>query len=172
MRRAVACLCAVLLLSACTGEDKPSSGGQSSGPAVPVATEKPTVTVPKGDPPEELVTTDIKVGTGNAAFPGQVLSVHYVGVTYADGEQFDSSWDKGGSPFQFQLGGGDVIEGWDKGLLGMRVGGRRRLVIPPHLAYGPAGSGHELAGQTLVFVVDLIAASGQIGPGEDPQQTS
>lgn len=168
MRRAVACLCAVLLLSACTGEDKPSSVGQSSGPAVPVATDKPKVTVPKGDPPEDLVTTDIKVGTGNAAFPGQVLSVHYVGVTFEDGKQFDSSWDKG-NPLQFRLGNGDVIEGWDKGLLGMRVGGRRQLVIPAHLAYGEAG---ELGGQTLVFVVDLIAASGQIGPGEDVQQTS
>jgi peptidylprolyl isomerase len=171
LRRAVACLCAVLLLSACTGEDKPSSVGQSSGQAVPVATAKPKVEVPKGDPPDDLVTTDLKVGTGNAAFPGQVLSVQYVGVTFDDGKEFDSSWDKGPA-FQFRLGNGDVIEGWDEGLLGMRVGGRRRLVIPPSQAYGPAGSGHELAGRTLVFVVDLIAASGQIGPGEDPQQTS
>ncbi|HWL34610.1 MAG TPA: FKBP-type peptidyl-prolyl cis-trans isomerase [Frankiaceae bacterium] len=170
MRRAVACLCAVLLLSACTGEDKPSSVGQSSGPAVPVATAKPKVTVPKGPAPTDLVKEDLIVGTGGAAFPGQTLAVHYVGLIYETGKEFESSWDSG-HPFPFQLGNGNVIEGWDKGLLGMRVGGRRQLVIPPHLAYGEAG-GHELGGQTLVFVVDLISASGQVGPGEDPQQTS
>lgn len=162
MRRLVACLCAATLLSACTGEDKSPNAAPTTAPGCEASAPKgkPKVTVPKGDVPDDVVKTDLYVGTGNAAVPGQVLSVHYVGVKHSDGKQFDASWDGGGHPFQFQLGAGDVIEGWDKGLLGMRVCGRRQLVIPPALAYGDAG---ELGGEALVFVVDLISASGSAG---------
>ena len=162
MRRPLACLAAALLLTACSGEDDGSSSlGPTPSPSVrvPVATAKPTVTVPKGAPPEDLVQDDITVGQGPAVIPGQVVSVHYVLVDYASGKEIESSW--GRNPFQFTLGNGDVIEGWDKGVLGMRVGGRRRLIVPPALAYGddPA-TGGELAGRTLVFVVDVIAGGG------------
>ena len=159
VRRFLACLPALLLLTACTGEDTPSAGvGPSSAARVPVATAKPTVTVPTGAAPTTLVSTDLVVGTGDAVLPGQVASVHYVGVLYRNGEQFDSSWDRG-STFQFEVGAGRVIEGWDKGVLGMRVGGRRRLVIPPAQAYG-ADPTHELAKETLVFVVDVLGVGG------------
>lgn len=163
------CLCAVLLLSACTGEDKPSPAASPSGSPTLIATAKPKVTVPKGPAPTELVKKDLIVGTGAAAFPGQVVTVHYVGLYYETGKEFESSWDSGHT-FPFRLGDGRVIEGWDKGLLGMRVGGRRQLVIPPDLAYGEAGTGHELGGQTLVFVIDLISVGGQVGPGEEDVQ--
>lgn len=169
MRRALVCLvAAALLLPACTGEDDSKSPrSDSSEAAVVRATAKPKVEVPKGTPPTELVTEDLKVGTGERVLPGHVVSVHYVGVEYDTGEEFDTSWD-GGNPFQFTLGGGDVIPGWDKGVLGMRVGGQRKLVIPPDLAYGTA-PGHPLAGKTLVFVVDVMSTGGApAGAGEDP----
>ena len=175
MRRALALLAAALLLPACTGEDKtpdavPSSSRPATqGPAVPVASAKPEVVLPTGPAPTTLVQTDIKVGTGASIIPGQVVSVHYVGVTYDDGQEFDSSWETG-HPFAFRLGNEDVIAGWDKGLLGMRVGGRRQLVIPPDLAYG--ASGHPLAGKTLVFVVDVISTGGAPAQVGDPQPTS
>jgi peptidylprolyl isomerase len=117
---------------------------------------KPEVDVVPGPPPQDLVINDITVGDGDEARRGQTVTVHYVGVSHANGEEFDASWNRG-EPFRFPLGGGRVIAGWDQGVEGMRVGGRRQLVIPPHLAYGDRGAGGVIApGATLVFVVDLL----------------
>jgi peptidylprolyl isomerase len=120
---------------------------------------KPTVEFPGGEAPTDLVITDLIVGDGDEAVPGRQVVVHYVGVTFDGGEEFDASWNRG-SPFTFPLGGGRVIEGWDKGVAGMKVGGRRQLIIPPHLAYGDrgAGGGRIKPGETLIFVCDLVAA--------------
>ena len=101
----------------------------------------------------ELWVTDLEEGTGAEAKPGDRVDVHYVGVDFESGEEFDSSWSRGES-IQFPLAG--LIRGWQEGIPGMKVGGRRQLVIPPALAYGPAGSGHRLGGRTLVFVIDLL----------------
>jgi peptidylprolyl isomerase len=120
---------------------------------------KPDVTIPEGPPPSELVVEDLTVGDGPEAAAGERVEVHYVGVAWSTGEQFDASWDRG-QPFTFGLGAGQVISGWDQGVQGMRVGGRRRLTLPPHLAYGQQGAGGVIApGETLVFVVDLLRAS-------------
>jgi peptidylprolyl isomerase len=120
---------------------------------------KPDVDQVPGPPPAELVITDLTVGDGDEARAGQKVTVHYVGVSHANGEQFDASWDRG-QPFEFPLGGGRVIAGWDQGVVGMKVGGRRQLVIPPHLAYGERGAGGVIApGATLVFVVDLLGVN-------------
>ena len=117
---------------------------------------KPDVTVPAGEPPGDLVADDLHVGEGTEAGPGRSVSVHYVGVSWSTGRQFDASWDRG-EPFSFDLGAGQVIPGWDRGVAGMRVGGRRRLTIPPHLAYGDHGAGGVIGpAETLVFVVDLL----------------
>ena len=116
---------------------------------------KPEVPTPGGEPPTELVTDDVVVGEGAAAKPGDNVSVHYVGVSFATGRQFDSSWDRR-QPFDFPLGGGRVIQGWDMGVTGMREGGRRTLIIPPELAYGARGVGPIKPNETLVFVVDLV----------------
>ncbi|MER7082521.1 peptidylprolyl isomerase [Saccharopolyspora kobensis] len=121
-------------------------------------TEKPKIAKPTGEPPTELVVKDITVGEGKEATAGTVVAVHYVGVSHSTGKQFDASWDRG-EPLQITLGKGQVIEGWDQGLQGMRVGGRRQLVIPPQMAYGDRGAGGVIApGETLVFVCDLVAA--------------
>jgi peptidylprolyl isomerase len=120
------------------------------------ADEKPNVEIPAGDPPAELEVEDLSVGEGDEAAPGRPVQVHYVGVSWSTGEQFDASWDRG-QPFAFGLGAGQVIQGWDRGVAGMRVGGRRRLTIPPGLGYGDRGAGGKIApGETLVFVVDLL----------------
>jgi len=117
---------------------------------------KPEVMIPDGLPPADLVLDDLVVGDGEQARPGQRVSVHYVGVAWSTGSQFDASWDRG-EPFEFGLGGGEVIRGWDEGVVGMRTGGRRRLTIPPHLGYGDRGAGRVIkGGETLVFVVDLL----------------
>jgi len=119
-------------------------------------TEKPEVDFPGGEPPAELEITDITVGDGDEATVGSTPVVHYVGVAFSTGEEFDASYNRG-DPLEFRLGAGMVIEGWDQGVRGMRVGGRRRLVIPPHLAYGDRGAGGAIApGETLIFVVDLV----------------
>jgi len=118
--------------------------------------EKPEIDFPEGPPPAELRVTDVLTGQGDEAVPGQTAVVHYVGVAYSSGEEFDASWNRG-EPFAFPLGAGHVIAGWDQGVVGMRVGGRRRLVIPPDLGYGDRGAGSAIApGETLIFVVDLI----------------
>lgn len=114
--------------------------------------DAPEIDPPDGPAPTTLVIKDINVGEGAVAEPGARVTVHYVGVDYETGEQFDSSWDRGES-IEFPLRG--LIAGWQEGIPGMRVGGRRRLEIPPALAYGESG-GHRLAGRTLVFVIDLL----------------
>jgi peptidylprolyl isomerase len=124
------------------------------------ADEKPHVYVPAGEtPPAQLEIEDIEVGEGAEATAGQQVEVHYVGVSWRTRKQFDSSWDRGDT-FSFGLGQGQVIKGWDDGVAGMRIGGRRRIVIPPALAYGKRGAGGVIGpDETLVFVVDLIGLS-------------
>lgn len=120
---------------------------------------KPEVGPIEGAPPSDLLVEEITVGEGAEAQAGQVARVHYVGVAHSTGREFDASWNRG-EPLEFPLGGGRVIAGWDQGVVGMRVGGRRRLTIPPHLAYGDRGAGGVIApGETLVFVVDLVGLS-------------
>jgi peptidylprolyl isomerase len=117
---------------------------------------KPSVNIPAGDAPAGLVVEDEVVGEGAEATAGKRVVVHYVGVAWSTGKQFDASWDRG-STFDFRLGGGEVISGWDQGVAGMRVGGRRRLTIPADLGYGSRGAGGVIkGGETLVFVVDLV----------------
>ena len=117
---------------------------------------KPEVTIPDTDAPTELLIEDITVGEGDEAKLGDEVSVHYVGVAYKNGKQFDASWDRD-ETFEFKLGAGQVISGWDRGVAGMKVGGRRRLTIPPDLAYGSRGAGGVIGpNETLVFVVDLM----------------
>ena len=119
-------------------------------------TEKPEIDFPEGPPPEDLQITDLVVGDGPEADAGDRVQVHYVGVAHSTGEEFDASYNRG-EPLAFPLGAGRVIRGWDSGVVGMRVGGRRRLVIPPHLAYGDRGAGELIGpGETLIFVVDLV----------------
>jgi peptidylprolyl isomerase len=119
--------------------------------------EKPHVYVPPGEtPPTELVVEDLEEGQGDEATAGSTVEVHYVGVSWSTRKQFDASWDRGDT-FSFELGAGQVIPGWDRGVAGMRVGGRRRLVIPPGMAYGKQGAGGVIGpNETLVFVVDLV----------------
>ena len=120
---------------------------------------KPDVMIPDGTPPAELLIEDETIGDGDEAVAGQNVSVHYVGVSWSTGQQFDASWDRM-EPFQFGLGRREVIRGWDDGVQGMRVGGRRRLTIPPEMGYGAAGAGGVIGpNETLVFVVDLLAVS-------------
>ncbi|WP_030907575.1 FKBP-type peptidyl-prolyl cis-trans isomerase [Streptomyces sp. NRRL F-5126] len=119
--------------------------------------EKPEVDFPGGEPPADLEIKDLWEGEGATAKAGDYVSVHYVGVAFSSGEEFDASWNRG-KPLQFQLGAGQVIAGWDKGVQGMKVGGRRQLTIPAHLAYGDRGAGSSIApGETLIFVCDLVA---------------
>ena len=117
--------------------------------------KKPTITKPSGDAPTKLVTKDIFVGKGPAAKDGDKLSMQYLGALYATGKQFEASWDSG-KPFPFTLGQGNVIQGWDQGIVGMKAGGRRLLVIPAELAYGAQGQGNIPPDAPLVFVVDLL----------------
>jgi len=116
---------------------------------------KPEFDAPEGPAPEQLEIRDIIVGDGTEAKPGATVTIHYAGVDYDTGEEFDSSWSRGEAA-QFPLG--MLIKGWQEGIPGMKVGGRRKLTIPPELAYGPAGSGHFLGGKTLIFIIDLIDA--------------
>jgi peptidylprolyl isomerase len=116
--------------------------------------EKPVIEYPGGEPPADLTIEDIVVGEGAEAKAGDTVEVHYVGVEFRSGEEFDASWNRGES-IEFPLRG--LIQGWQEGIPGMKVGGRRQLTIPPEKAYGPAGAGHRLSGKTLVFVIDLLA---------------
>jgi len=141
-------------LAAAASAQQPSSQppGPPATPAAPPAAAAPEETV---------LVTDVVKGMGDEAFPGMVVIVHYTGWLYDaaapdhHGRQFDSSRDRG-QPLSFPLGSGRVIRGWEQGIPGMKVGGRRQLVCPPELAYGPAGGGHRLSGKTLVFVIDLL----------------
>ncbi len=119
--------------------------------------EKPVIEIPETDPPADLVIEDLTVGDGAEAVSGTTCTMQYVGHGWSTRRQFDASWDRG-EPFSFRLGAGQVIGGWDQGVAGMKVGGRRRLTIPPHLGYGQRGAGRDIKpGETLVFVVDLLA---------------
>jgi peptidylprolyl isomerase len=158
--------------SACGGDDSSSSESAASPAPTETATaqpanvgaivkgitkntkKKPAIVTPQGDPPSRLVIKDVVKGKGRPAKPGDKLTMQYVGVSWSTGEQFDASWDRG-QPFTFQLGAQAVIPGWDKGMVGMRQGGRRLLVIPPDLGYGPQGAGPIAPNETLVFAVDL-----------------
>ncbi len=118
---------------------------------------KPTISIPDETPPADLVVDDEIVGEGDEATVGMRVTVHYAGVAWSTGREFDASWNRG-ETFSFRLGAREVIEGWDRGVKGMRVGGRRRLTIPPDLGYGNRGAGGVIkGGETLVFVVDLVA---------------
>ena len=168
-------ICALAALSlgvaACSEEEsdkaEQGSGGAQQTESAPAETPdpsassraKPKIGKPKGPAPKELVTDDLKKGKGAAAKAGDQLTVNYVGVSYSDGKEFDSSFDSG-QPFEFELGASMVIPGWDEGLEGMRVGGRRQLTIPPDKAYGPRGSPPAIGpNETLVFVIDLLAVN-------------
>ena len=132
-----------------TESSAPAEGGEATG-------QKPKVTVPDGSPPKQLETRDLVEGDGPEAKSGDAVTVQYVGVGYESGEEFDASWNRG-EPFTFTLDAGEVIKGWDEGVAGMKVGGRRELIIPPDLAYGPTGSPPVIGpNETLIFVVDLV----------------
>lgn len=152
-------VCAGLLFAGCGGSDDSSTGSTgSAGTTTEASAEKtkPTVTVPKGAPPKELEIKELEEGTGAEAKAGDKVTVQYVGVSYKNGKEFDSSWSRN-EPFSFSLGAGEVIPGWDQGVEGMKVGGRRELIIPPELAYGEAGAPPAIApNETLVFVIDLL----------------
>jgi peptidylprolyl isomerase len=122
--------------------------------------EKPEVDFPEGAPPKDLEIVDLWEGQGEEAKSGHQVTVHYVGVAFSTGEEFDASWNRGNAGFQFPLGAGRVIKGWDQGVAGMKVGGRRRLTIPAHLAYGNQSPTPAIkAGETLIFVVDLLGVA-------------
>jgi peptidylprolyl isomerase len=152
--------CAALGVAGCGDDDDGDSAGTSTTgtqTAAEVAPPtKPKIEVPKGQPPAGLQIEDLAEGTGSTATLGDRVTVHYVGVSYSNGKQFDASWDRG-EPFTFTLGGGDVIPGWDQGVAGMKEGGRRRLTIPPELAYGEQGRPPAIGpNETLIFVIDLL----------------
>ena len=166
----LACLVLSLFAASCGGDDESSATPEPAGTATatPEAagsidpstiskdlSEKPKISKPSGTPPTDLVATDIVKGKGPAAKTGDVVSMQYVGWSWSTGEEFDSSWSRNKEPFQFQLGAQMVIPGWDQGIVGMKKGGRRLLVIPPELAYGASGSGPIGPNEPLVFVVDM-----------------
>ena len=138
-----------------TQETQPA--GEAAAAPVGADRAKPKIEIPKGKPPAKLKSEDLIAGKGAAAESGQSLSVNYVGVSYSTGQEFDTSF--GREPLQFELGAGGVIPGWDQGLEGMKVGGRRKLTIPGDLAYGPQGRPPDIKpNETLVFVIDLLGA--------------
>jgi peptidylprolyl isomerase len=162
---------AALGLAAC-GDDDDDSGDSGSADAsqqesstdtetetAPDLTDtsvKPVIEKPSGAPPRKLVKEDIVKGKGPGAKPGDTVLVHYVGVSFSTGEEFDASWDAG-QPFPVQLGAGQVIEGWEKGLVGLKKGGRRKLTIPPEQAYGAEGAPPSIGpNETLVFMIDAL----------------
>jgi peptidylprolyl isomerase len=151
---AVGAIVAVVIVLATGGDDSGGSATTGTDQSADLS-KKPQIDVPDGPAPKDLQTEDIVVGDGPEAKAGDTVSMQYVGVTYDDGKEFDASWDRG-QPFTFQLGSGQVIPGWDQGIPGMKVGGRRELIIPPDLAYGKAGSPPSIPpNATLIFVVDL-----------------
>ena len=156
---------AVLALAACSDDgdgDTADTGSDTAAEQAPApqkdvdTSKKPKIEVPEGEPPAGLQIKDLKEGDGATAKSGDTVTVQYVGVSYSTGKQFDASWDRG-EPFTFPLGAGQVIPGWDQGVAGMKVGGRRQLIIPPELAYGESGSPPAIGpNETLIFVVDLV----------------
>jgi FKBP-type peptidyl-prolyl cis-trans isomerase len=178
---ALLALLGTLALVACGDDDDGDGGGDNPPPpaaeeqteteptpseqreALEDTSTKPEIPRPTGSPPRRLETEDIVRGKGPRAKAGDTVLVHYAGVTFSTGEEFDASWNSG-QPFPFPLGQGQVIEGWDRGVVGMRVGGRRMLTIPPELAYGAQGFPPAIGpNETLVFVVDLLEIAGQGG---------
>lgn len=162
---------AALALAGCGGGDKTSNIPDGSGDTAPTeaaatpttetapAASKPKVGKGKGKPPKKVEVIDLKKGKGTAAKDGDKLSMNYVGVLFDTGKEFDNSYDRG-EPFQFTLGGGEVIPGWDKGIKGMKPGGRRKLIIPPADGYGAQGQPPDIPGDsTLVFIVDLVSVN-------------
>jgi peptidylprolyl isomerase len=165
-------------IAACGEDDEPASDSGAESAATPTPTEtasadgveaivqgvskdtksKPEVPAPQGDPPPELVVRDIVRGKGPKAKAGDQLAMQYVGLSWSNGQQFDASWDRGAEPFALQLGAGMVIPGWDQGLVGLRKGGRRLLIIPPEMGYGAGGTpdGTIAPNETLIFVVDRV----------------
>jgi peptidylprolyl isomerase len=178
MKRLIPLGLAVLLLAGCGGDDfdqtvtvpKDADSSTAAATATPAATpegsknlketsKKPLIPKPTGKPPKKLVIKDIVKGKGKTAKKGDDVSVDYAGIAYSTGEEFDASWNRG-EPFTFKIGQGSVIKGWDQGIPGMKVGGRRELTIPAKLAYGPAGQPPSIGpNETLVFVVDLKKVS-------------
>jgi peptidylprolyl isomerase len=155
--------CLALAIAGCGSDSSTTSSSSSEESTATKETEaapkktKPKVTVPKGAPPKKLEVKDLEEGSGAATKAGDAVTVNYVGVNYKTGKEFDASWDRG-EPFTFTLGAGEVIPGWDQGVAGMKVGGRRELIIPPSLGYGSAGAPPAIPpNETLVFVVDLEA---------------
>jgi peptidylprolyl isomerase len=166
----LACLLLATFAAACGDDEQEAAAPEetATATATPESAEtdftsigddldkKPEIPKPTGEPPAELQKIDIVEGKGKVAEPGDTVSVQYVGNSWSTGTQFDASWDRGREPFSFPLGGGQVIPGWDQGVAGMKVGGRRVLVIPPELAYGAQSPSPDIAAnETLVFVVDL-----------------
>ncbi|MBK5231371.1 MAG: FKBP-type peptidyl-prolyl cis-trans isomerase [Thermoleophilia bacterium] len=154
---ASALLAAIVVVVLVAGGGSDESGGSANCPEVSKDTKtKPTIGACEGTPPTALESIDVVEGDGAEAKSGDKLSMQYVGTIYDTGKEFDASWDRG-EPFDFDLGAGNVIKGWDQGIEGMKVGGRRELIIPPDLGYGPAGQPPSIpANATLVFVVDLL----------------
>lgn len=153
-------LCALLAFAGCgddSSDEETTSGGTTTAAESSEDTStKPKVTVPDGEPPQELVERDLVEGTGPEAKKGDEVTVQYVGVGYDSEKEFDASWDRG-EPFTFQLGSGLVIPGWEQGVEGMKAGGRRELTIPSDLAYGATGSPPTIGpNETLIFVIDLV----------------
>jgi peptidylprolyl isomerase len=154
--------CLALAVAGCGSDSSTTSSSATEESTAPQESEakpktKPKVTVPKVAPPKKLEVKDLEEGSGAAAKAGDYVTVNYVGVNYKTGKEFDASWDRG-EPFSFSLGAGEVIPGWDQGVAGMKVGGRRELIIPPDLGYGSTGSPPAIPpNETLVFVVDLEA---------------
>jgi FKBP-type peptidyl-prolyl cis-trans isomerase len=172
----LACLLLAAFAAACGGDDEQeTAASQETATATPESSpasktdfssisddlrKKPKIPTPSGEPPAQLQKIDIVKGKGKVAEPGDNVTVQYVGNSWSTGTQFDASWDRGREPFSFPLGGGQVIQGWDQGIAGMKVGGRRVLVIPPDLAYGAQSPSPDIKpNETLVFVVDLEKTS-------------
>lgn len=156
----VACL--ALFIAGCGGDDDSTStqstseAAKSEDSASQDTSKKPKITVPSGPAPKQLEVEDLVVGDGAAAKAGDKVTVNYVGVGYDSKKEFDTSWGRG--PFTFTLGSGEVIPGWDEGIVGMKVGGRRELTIPPEMAYGPEGYPPSIGpNETLIFVADLVS---------------
>jgi peptidylprolyl isomerase len=171
-----------LVLAGCGSSPSNSSSGSSTtaGPAITAATmtwspagtfgTEPTVSVPSGTPPTQLLVKDLIVGTGATARAGQSVTVQYIGYSWTTKQKFDASWDRH-QPFTFTLGAGQVIPGWDQGVAGMRVGGRRELVIPPALAYGSQSPTPAIApDDTLIFVVDLLSVGSSTSTTATPSR--
>ncbi len=164
-------LCAALAIAGCGGGDSSSSSSSGASGGSSTAEESaaikwspagefgtaPELVAPGGKPPKKLETKDLIAGDGAEAKAGDEISVQYAGANFKTGEEFDSSWSRNAEPFTFNLGAGEVIQGWDQGIVGMKVGGRRELIIPPELGYGPSGSPPVIPpNETLVFIVDLL----------------